>query len=882
MDFKKHALAGLIAAMPLMAQAQFSQGDINSFAKQTTLTFAVVDNFHNKDSGFLGKITLNNQSNVALPAGESDWQLYIHSVRKINTEHVAGLNIEHVNGDLHRIVPTKDFKGLAAGKSLDIEFDAQVWIVAYTDFMPRAFFVSGDNTPAIFANTDTEDMTQFVAPFERENQLRRYNNPKDRTVLITPEVRYERNQAATNKVSKEDALKRIIPKPQNIEFNRGVAKLDNSWQIRFQGQLKSEVMVFMQDLQDDYDLVLKAEPDHITANKEKLISLKVNPSLADGKAESYTLEIDDDRIDIVGSDNAGVFYAMQSLLNLLPANSQGAVEVPQLELEDSPRYGWRGMHYDNGRNYHGKEAMFKLVEQMARYKMNKLHWHFSEDEGWRLEIPGLPELTDIGGYRCFDLQERECLLTQLGTGPFKSGSGNGYLTRSEFVELLKFAKDRHIQIIPEIEGPGHARASIKAMEARYHKLSDEAKQTAKNNLVNTKQVDKEVQQVDISAATQYLLSDPNDTSVYMTVQNYKDNSMNVCMDSTYAFLDKVTYELQQMYREAGVQLTNLHFGGDEVGAGSWVDSPICQAMFANPNNGVAGAADLKPYFTQRVAKLLEKRGISPGAWEDGLMYDRTNPFKRDEFPNKTFTANVWDNIWEWGVADRAYRLANAGYQVILSHGTHLYFDHPYEAHPAERGYYWATRYTDTAKTFNYMPDDVYANADYTRTREPIENLEALVGRPLPQLEKPENILGMQGQVWSETIRTEEQVLAMIFPRILSVAERAWHKAPWEGEKVDIRTRAKDWSQFAAAVGLKELTKLANADVSINLPVPGGVVEDSQLKVNTPFTYLEVEYSLDDGQTWQLYTAPISVSKSQKIALRSRLNEKVNSRITYIN
>lgn len=882
MDFKKHAVAGLIAAMPLMAQAQFSQSDVNSFAKQTTLTFAVVDNFHNKDSGFLGKITLNNQSAVALPAGESDWQLYIHSVRKINTEHVAGLNIEHVNGDLHRIVPTKDFKGLAAGKNLDIEFDAQVWVVAYTDFMPRAFFVSGDKTPAVFANTDTEDMTQFVAPFERENQLRRYNEPQDRTVLITPQVRFERNQAAAHQVSKEDALKRIIPKPQNIEFNRGVAKLDSSWQIRFQGQLKSEVMVFMQDLQDDYGLTLKAQPDHIKANKEKLIRLKVNPQLANGKSESYTLEIDDDKIDIVGSDNAGVFYAMQSLLNLLPANSKGAVEVPQLELEDSPRYGWRGMHYDNGRNYHGKEAMFKLVEQMARYKMNKLHWHFSEDEGWRLEIPGLPELTDIGGYRCFDLQERECLLTQLGTGPFKSGSGNGYLTRNEFVELLKFAKDRHIQIIPEIEGPGHARASIKAMEARFHTLSEQAKKTAKSNLTNKKQADKETQQVDISAATQYLLSDPNDTSVYMTVQNYKDNSMNVCMDSTYAFLDKVTYELQQMYREAGVQLTNLHFGGDEVGAGSWVDSPICQAMFADPNNGVAGAADLKPYFTQRVAKLLEKRGIAPGAWEDGLMYDRTNPFKRDEFPNKTFTANVWDNIWEWGVADRAYRLANAGYQVILSHGTHLYFDHPYEAHPEERGYYWATRYTDTAKAFNYMPDNVYANADYTRTREPIANLEALVGRPLPQLEKPENILGMQGQVWSETIRTEEQVLAMIFPRILSVAERAWHKAPWEGEQVDTATRAKDWSQFAAAVGLKELTKLANADVSINLPVPGGVIENGKLNVNTPFAFLETEYSLDEGTTWQRYTAPISVSQSQKVALRSRLNEQVNSRITYIN
>ncbi|MGO2010382.1 MAG: family 20 glycosylhydrolase [Pseudoalteromonas sp.] len=881
MDFKKRALTGLIAALPMIAQAQFTQSEVNNFTKETSLTFAVVDNFHNKSAGFLGEITLDNQSNVALPAGESDWQLYIHSVRKISTEYVAGLNIEHVNGDLHRIVPTKDFKGLAAGKSLKLPFDAQVWVVAYTDFMPRAFFVSGNNKPAIFANTDSEDMTQFVAPFKRENQLRRYNQPEDLTVLVTPQVRFEKNNNKVS-VSKSDALKRIIPKPQKADFNRGTATLDNSWKISFQGQLKNEVVVFMQDLQDDYGLTLKAQPDHIKLGDEKVISLKVNPALNKGKAESYTLEIDDEQINIVASDNAGVFYAMQSVLNLMPANSQGAVELPQLELEDTPRYGWRGMHYDNGRNFHGKDVMFKLVEQMARYKMNKLHWHFSEDEGWRLEIPGLPELTDVGGYRCFDLEERECLITQLGTGPFKSGSGNGYLKRSEFVELLKYAKDRHIQIIPEVEGPGHARASVKAMEARYHNLLEAAEKATKNNILNTKQTDKKMQQVDMSDATQYLLSDPKDTSSYITVQNYTDNSMNVCMDSTYAFLEKVTYELQQMYREAGVQLKNLHIGGDEVGAGSWVGSPICQAMFADPSNGVAGAADLKPYFTQRVAKMLEKRGISPGIWEDGIMYDKTNPFKRDEFPNETFTVNAWDNIWEWGVADRAYRLANAGYQVVLSHGTHLYFDHPYEANPDERGYYWATRYTDTQKVFNYMPDNVYGNADYTRTRKPIDNLEALVGRPLPQLEKPENILGMQGQVWSETIRTEKQVLEMMFPRILSVAERAWHKADWESGSVDTQQQAKDWAGFSAAVGLKELDKLAEGGINLHLPVPGGVIKAGKLEVNTPFAYLQTEYSLDDGTTWQAYTAPISVSGSQKVALRSRISKQQVSRITYIN
>jgi hexosaminidase len=351
------------------------------------------------------------------------------------------------------------------------------------------------------------------------------------------------------------------------------------------------------------------------------------------------------------------------------------------------------------------------------------------------------------------------------------------------------------------------------------------------------------------------------------------------MDSTYAFIEKVTYELQSMYRQAGTRLTNIHFGGDEVGSGSWEDSPICQTLFNDANNGIAGSADLKPYFTQKVAAIFAKRGITPGAWEDGLMYDKITPFKRDEFPNKTFTVNVWDNIWEWGVADRAHRFANNDYQVILSHGTHLYFDHPYEAHYADRGYYWATRYTDTQKTFSYMPDDVYANADYTRAREPIVNLEALVGRELPKLKKPENILGMQGQVWSETIRTEEQVLAMIFPRILSVAERAWHKAAWEGQTINKKAFAKDWQSFAATLAVKELNKLSRDGIKANLPVPGGIIKDGQLHANSAFAFLDIEVSLDKGKTWRSYSKPIDVKGKEAVRLRTTLANGHHSRTT---
>jgi hexosaminidase len=858
---KKFALASMMVAMPLFAQAGLSQQQVDSFAKDTELTFVIKDNFHNGASTSLGAIQVTNNSSVALPKGQAEWEIYVHSVRRILKSNTPGIQVEHINGDLHRVTPSSEFAGLAAGETLSMQFEWAAWAITYSDFMPRAFIVSKGLKPAIFGNTDTEDLKAFVAPIERDNQLYRYNNPKDQTKLATPALRFERNQSRVE-VSKEDALKRIIPKPLAVDFNRGTAQLNNEWQIRFAGRLKSEVAVFQEDLAD-YGLNLDAEADHIAAGKTPTIFLKVNDGLkVAGKvaSESYHLEIDDDKVVITGSDNAGVFYGIQSFLALFPADAQNSVSVPNVEIEDTPRFSWRGMHYDNGRNFHGKDALFKMVEQMGRYKMNKFHWHFSDDEGWRLEIPGLPELTDIGAYRCFDLEERNCLLTQLGTGPFKSGSGNGYVSRDEFVALLKFAKARHIDIIPEIESPGHARASVKAMEARYARLMAEGKP---------------------EQAKAYLLSDPQDTSEYITVQNYTDNSINVCLESSYAFMEKVTYELQNMYRDAGTRLTNLHFGGDEVGVGSWAKSPACQALFDKPGNGIAGTNDLKPYFTQRIAAMFAKRGIAPGAWEDGLMYDRVNPFKRDEFPNEVFTANVWDNIWEWGVADRAHRLANSGYQVILSHGTHLYFDHPYEAHPEERGYYWATRYADTKKVFSYMPDDVYANADYTRAREPIVNLEALVGRELPKLEKPENILGIQGQVWSETIRTEDQVLAMVFPRLLALAERAWHQASWEGSKIEAKAFAKDWHTYAAALSVKELAKLERGGVNVNLPVPGAKVESGQLMANSAFPHLVIQYSTDGGQSWSEYTSPVSVSGIKAVQLRTTLNGKKFSRVTQL-
>jgi len=824
------ALFALLHSPLLLAQNFTGQPQLHQFASTAKLEFAIESNFHT--AGPVGLIKLQNSSAINLAPGRGNWQIYIHSIRKLTDATASGLQIEHVQGDLHRITATSGFKGLAAGQQLELRFRASSSLVSYTDFMPRAFIVAGSLQPELFANTDTEQLSQFVAPFAKPEQQLRYQQPKpDLHPIATASSRYQQNQLVNaGDISAEAVQDRIMPTPKKAVYGQGRTELNRNWQIQFQGRLTTEASYLQQQLAAA-GLQLSSSNGVNEQHQQKIVLL-IDPTI--NGAERYLLDINADSILIRGSDNAGAFYGLQSLLSLIPAQlSKGTISLPRVSVDDAPRYRWRGMHYDMARNFHGKAVTLRLIEQMARYKLNKLHLHLTEDEGWRLEIPGLPELTEIGAKRCFDLTEQRCLLTQLGTGPHASGSGNGYYSTADFIEILKFAAARHIEIVPEIDMPGHARAAIKAMEARYKKLLAQGK---------TEQ------------ASRYLLSDPADKSKYMTVQNYTDNSVNVCMESSYAFIDKVVYELQQMYRQAGIKLNTYHMGGDEVGVGSWEGSPACQALFAKNLPAVAGVADLKPYFVSRVAAMLHSRQLALAGWEDGLMYDKLNTFNRDQFANHQVIANVWDNIWEWGVGDRAYRLANAGYQVILSHGTHLYFDHPQEAHPEERGYYWATRYSDSARVFGYMPDQLYANADTTREGEVITDLEALVGRALPALEKPENIIGMQGQLWSETVRTATQLEQMIYPRLLPLAERAWHQASWEGASADDKRRDADWQSFARVMAQRELPKLSKAGVQFYLPPPGAVVIDDELKANSALPGLAIEYSLDQGNNWLPYAA----------------------------
>ncbi|WP_323814826.1 family 20 glycosylhydrolase [Cellvibrio sp. NN19] len=852
---KKLIVGFYLALLAVNAFANFSSGDLKKIGDNAELRFATVSNF-NQEGTFDALFSVSNNSGVALPKGKSDWKIYIHSVKRILSTPSSEFTFKHLQGDLYEFSPTEKFPGLKSGEKFIFPYKARGHIVSYSDFMPRAFIADAAGDSAVFANTDTENFEQFVDPFEKPEQQLRFNVPKDRYGFVTTETRYKANEAINEFVASADSVK-IIPTPKQVTYSKGSAKIDSSWSIVEIGGLAFEAEYVQKKLADS-GLSIATQVNAIVP-KNKVIALTIDKKIT--SPEAYELNITSEKVAISAGTPAGVFYAVQSFLGLLPMEAASVLAVPAIRVFDEPRAQWRGMHYDLARNFHGKDAVLELVEQMGRYKLNKLHLHMTEDEGWRIEIPGLPELTEVGAFRCFDLTETQCLMSQLGSGPNKNSVGNGYLTATDLTDIVKYAAQRHIEVIPEIDMPGHSRAAIKSMEARYKKLLAQGKK---------------------SEAEQYLLSDPQDKSQYLTVQSYSDNSVNVCLPSTYAFIEKVTYELQQMYRKAGQKLNVFHMGGDEVGVGSWTASPACDQLFAANENDIAGVADLKPYFVQRVSEITSKRGLDLMGWEDGLMYDPNNTFNRELLLNKRVIANAWDNIWEAGVADRAHRLANNNYDVVISGATHLYFDHPHEASAGERGYHWATRYTDLAKVFSFMPDNLYANADRTFIGDEITNLNGLVGRMLPPLQKPEHVLGIQGQVWTETIRTKEQLQTMIFPRVIVLAERAWFKAEWEGDTPNIKERDTAWREFVSVLVNKELPRLEQLGVTFYLPPPGAVRVNHTFNANTSLPGLLIEFSRDKGKSWEAYQKGSEVGSeigNDAILLRSRLNSQVSTTAT---
>ena len=472
------------------------------------------------------------------------------------------------------------------------------------------------------------------------------------------------------------------------------------------------------------------------------------------KAGWYRIVLDG-KCKVQAADEDGARYAQVTLENL--KRNAGTDVLPNLVIEDWPDFGYRGFMLDISRNFTTKENILKFLDLLAHYKVNVFHLHFGDDEGWRVEIPQLPELTTYGAYHEFpyknengEYEETNCLMPSYNGSidpEDMTSSANGHLTAEDYVEIVKYAWERRISVIPEFDTPGHSRAAIKAMEAYARRTGDSS----------------------------FLLSDPDDVSEYCSVQYYDDNALNVAMPSTYRFIEVVFDQLIAYHKEAGVPLPAIHVGGDEVPSGAWVGSEYCRKIMKE--RGWDNIELLKSYYIENVLDIAEARGVKISGWQELVMDLEDHVYER--MKKNLYSVNFW--YTGSGNEEYPYKYANDGVPVVLSNMTNTYVDFAYTPDKTERGLSWGG-FVDERRSFSLLPFDIYRSVrwdDKGRMRD-IENLPD--GKT--PLKAKENIAGVQAQLWTETVRNFDHVTSYVFPKVCGVFERAWNASPsWEGSTV---------------------------------------------------------------------------------------------------
>ncbi|WP_445193550.1 family 20 glycosylhydrolase [Sphingomonas sp. Tas61C01] len=820
----------LLLAAPSGA-AEPAQAALDQLAETLGYRFTVVSNKPECPATilncFLATITITTPAAIAQPFPTKDFGIYFSFVSRLPLVESDLFDHQLINGDLQRLT-------LKPGKALKPNhvYVVKLWGLG-THFskshpMPNAYLAAAavqartiaSTRPVIDRDTLLETLP-FVAPMTDEAALATQNKA-DKTRWLTGErafaLQADRQAPAANGVV-------IVPKVRRAVQAAGArANLAAGVSLRLAGITRAAVAPALAGL---------------GVGEKGSLPLLINVGRAAGLLpEGYTLDVAASGIRIRAADAAGANHALRSLAQQA---SFDAFRIRPLHVEDSPQYGFRGLHIDIARNFHSRAELMKLVEAMAAYKLNKLHLHLADDEGWRIEIPALPELARIGSKRCHDPAERTCLLPQLGAGPDGTSGVNGYLSRLDYIAIVRAAAARQIEVIPSIDTPGHSRAAIVAMENRFRRL------TAAGNP---------------AAAQRYRLIDPADTTAYRSIQNYDDNTLNVCIPATYRFVETVVDALAAMHRAAGAPLRTFHLGADET-AGAWVGSPACAAMIA-ANGG--DARKLTPRFIERVAAGLAAKGIRTAGWSDGMGH--TDPAAMP----KATQSNIWGLLHTGGVRE-AHDQMNRGWDVVLSLPTFAYLDMPYAPHPDEFGYDWGTREADTYRIFGVMPDNLPANTAL------IANVyaEGAAVDDEPVLGTGHRIAGLQGQLWSETIRTDTQVDYMLFPRLLALAERAWSPAPWsppyqpgarydwQDKRVDRAALASAWRDFAGRLSA-QLSRLDRAGIAYRVAPPGGRIADGKLEANAELPGTTIEYRVG-AEPWTRYAQPVAVSGA--VDLRSR-------------
>ena len=420
----------------------------------------------------------------------------------------------------------------------------------------------------------------------------------------------------------------IVPKPAELKIGNGKFTFKDKTTMIFPETLVNEAQFMIESFRK-----LSGQRVSFTriAGTKADIFLHLDNSITN--REGYRLEISRHKIKITGKTPAGVFYGIQSLLQLVepPINGEsfGDMIIPAVTIKDAPRYGYRGMHLDVARHFFDTEFIKRYIDLMAMHKMNTFHWHLTEDQGWRIEIKKYPRLTEIGAYRNG---------TIIGHYP---GEGNdnveygGFYTQDDIKEVLAYAAKRHVTVIPEIELPGHSQAAI----ASYPYLScyPEERTEVPNGMISEKS--KEQQQAGEPKIVQESWGVYND--VYCAGK-----------EETFEFLENVLDEVTELFPSQ-----YIHIGGDECPKENWKRCPNCQERIKK--EGLEGEHGLQSYFVQRIEKYLNGKGKQIIGWDEIL--------EGGIAPNAT--------VMSWRGTKGGIEAAQQGHDVIMTPTSYCYFDY---------------------------------------------------------------------------------------------------------------------------------------------------------------------------------------------------------------
>ena len=762
---------------------------------------------------YSGKYVFTNTSDEELGA---DWAFYFNQFpRTMKIDENAPLTLNTVKKSYYYFTPSKNYMPLAPGDSIviDILINGKYPGVCFGPDGGHFAFTGGKPIGVDIIQPTMNNPLQWAAKGQEYINYPDGNFMYDFNTAINP---------AGNEISL-DAFD-IIPTPKEIIRTGKNVKIPDIIRIKYDEKLS---------LAGNY-LSEKVALCGIGITEKAFFLINLSFTNNNEKnSEYYEMTVAPEGVNIIGNSPIGVLNGVKTFVAALE-RTNGTNTIPIATITDYPDLRHRGMMLDIARNYTPYESVKDFIDILASYKINVFHFHFNDDEAWRIEIPSIPELTTYGSRKGMTLDEKDFLMqTYAGNGnpDDLSTSANGYITSEQFIDLIKYAHNRGVEIIPEIETPGHSRAVILSLKNRYNKY------------INT----------DREKAEEFVVWDLNDTTSYISVQGYSDNVLNLAVPGTYRFVKKIIDELDAMYSKAGVKLKTIHLGGDEVADGAWDNSPAVKQMMQE--NGYTKIRQIEEYYIDHITEYLEQKGIKAGAWQEAAM---KHPREFNEKVAKRFyMINGWSTV---GSKDTIpYHIANNGYPVILSNANNFYLDFMYSRHQDERGHNWGGVVNEFT-SLEAQPFNIYRSARHTIDGKVVDLVNASQGKPDIQIK--ENIVGIQAQLWAETIRGYHTVQQYVFPKIFGLVERAWNAYPsWGEDNHDSERYLSERIKYNAIIGSHELPLFAKRNRDFHLGQPGIIVKDDLLLANKQYSGVMVRYTFDGSEPTEnspTWTSPVTV------------------------